>query len=378
MTTMAASSASSSAPAPKRERLFNFSAGPGCLPDEVLKQIQQDVWNIGGSGIGIMEHSHRGKVVDKIWEETEALMRELGSIPANYKVLWLTGGATSQNFMIPMNLLPKGSTADYIVTGYWAQKSYEECVKLGTAHLAATSEDRNHCYIPSQAQTKYSAAPAYVHYCTNNTIFGTEWRRIPEVPAGVPLVCDMSSDMYAGPVDISKFGLIYAGAQKNLGPAGATLVIVRDDLLERCPKEVPTMLQYRTHAKDGSRHNTPPVFAVYAVGLVLKWIKKNGGVAAMATRNQAKAKPIYDVLDSSKFFKGHAEKDSRSLMNLTFKLPTPELDDKFIKEAGTLGMDGLKGHRATGGIRASMYNAFPPEGGVALANFMKEFERKNG
>jgi phosphoserine aminotransferase len=377
MTTMAASPASASS-ATKPERLFNFSAGPGCLPDEVLRQVQQDVWNIGGSGIGILEHSHRGKVVDKIWEEAEALCREIGNIPANYKVLWLTGGATSQNYMVPMNLLPKGGTADYIVTGYWAQKSFEECSKFGTAHLAASSQDRNHCYIPAQAQTKFSSAPAFVHYTSNNTIYGTEWKRIPEVPAGVPLVCDMSSDMYAGPIDISKFGLIYAGAQKNLGPAGATLVIIRDDLLERCPKEVPTMLQYRVHAKDGSRHNTPPVFAVYCVGLVLKWIKKNGGVAAMAKRNEAKAKPIYDVLDSSKFFTGHADKDARSLMNLTFKLPTPELDDKFIKEAGAQGFDGLKGHRATGGIRASMYNAFPPEGGVALAQFMREFERKNG
>jgi phosphoserine aminotransferase len=378
MTTMAASSSPSAAGAPKRERLFNFSAGPGCLPDEVLKQIQQDVWNIGGSGIGILEHSHRGKVVDKIWEEAEALVRDIGNIGPNYKVLWLTGGATTQNFMVPMNLLPKGGTADYIVTGYWGQKSYEECKKFGTAHLAATSEDRNHSYIPAQTATKYSPAPAYVHYTSNNTIYGTEWHRVPEVPAGVPLVCDMSSDMFAGPMDLSKFGLIYAGAQKNLGPAGTTLVIVRDDLLERCPKEVATMLQYRVHAKDGSRHNTPPVFSVYAVGLVLKWIKKNGGVSAMAKRNQDKARPIYDVLDGSKFYKGHADKDARSLMNLTFKLPTPELDDKFIKEAGALGMDGIKGHRATGGIRASMYNAFPPEGGVAFAQFMKDFERKNG
>jgi phosphoserine aminotransferase len=359
-------------------RIYNFSAGPGILAEEVLRQAQKDIWNIDNSGIGILEHSHRGKVVDRIWAETEADFRAVGNVPKNYKVLFLTGGATSQNFMVPMNLAPKGGTADYLVTGYWAAKSAEEFTKFGNLHIAATSEDKNHSYIPKQAALKFSKSPAYVHYCSNNTIYGTEFWYDPAAPAGIPLVCDASSDIYSKPIDYSKFGLVYAGAQKNLGAAGTTIVVIREDLLERCPTEVPTMLQYRVHAKDGSRHNTPPVSAVYIVGLVMKWIKANGGLTAMATRNQAKAKHIYDVLDSSQFFKGHAEKDSRSLMNLTFRTTSAELDEKFIKEAGAAGFDGIKGHRATGGMRASTYNAFPPEGARAFAQFMRDFEKKNG
>jgi phosphoserine aminotransferase len=384
--TMTAASPVAAAVNAASKRIFNFSAGPGVLPEEVLRQIQQDVWDIAGSGIGILEHSHRGKVVDKVWEDAEKDCREVGNIPANYKVIFVTGGASSQNHMIPMNLAPKGGpwkSADYIVTGYWAQKTFDEGKKLlgDMAHLAGTSEDRNHCYIPAQSQLKFSDNPAYVHYCSNNTIFGTEWFNEPTAPAGgggVPLVCDASSDIYSKPIDITKYGMVYAGAQKNLGPAGCTVIMIREDLLERCPKEVPTMLQYRVHAKDGSRYNTPPVFSVYATGLVFKWIKSQGGLAKMAKYNQDKAKVIYDVLDSSKFFKGHADTAARSLMNITFRTPSEALDDKFVKDAKAAGMDGLKGHRATGGMRASTYNAFPKAGCEALAQFMREFERKNG
>jgi phosphoserine aminotransferase len=360
------------------ERIFNFSAGPGTLPEEVLRQVQQDVWNIGGSGIGILEHSHRGKVVDKIWEDVDADLRRLIGIPANYKVLFLTGGATTQNFMVPANLLKQDQTADYIVTGYWAEKSYEQAKMYGQINLAATSKDQNHSYIPTDAETRYTPKAAYVHYCSNNTIYGTEFHHVPKPPEGVPLVCDASSDFVSRPFDITKLGLLYAGAQKNVGPAGTTVVIVRDDLLERKARELPVMLQYRVHAADGSRHNTPPVFPVYVVGLVVKWLLNNGGLTTIAKHNTDKAKLIYDVLDSSKFFKGHARPDSRSLMNITFRTPTPELDDKFVKEAKGAGMDGLKGHRATGGMRASTYNAFPLAGCKALADFMREFERKNG
>lgn len=368
------------------ERIFNFSAGPGVLPEDVLRQVQQDVWNIAGSGIGILEHSHRGKVVDKVFAECEADCRAVGKIPENYKILFMTGGASAQNHVIPMNFLSSGKTADYIITGGWAQKSYDVANKLssfpggafGKANIAATSKDKNHSYIPRQEQIKYSERPAYVHYCSNNTLYGTEWHRVPEVPEGVPLVCDMSSDMYSRPVDFSKFALIYAGAQKNVGPAGVTLVIIRDDMIERGSKEIPDLLQYRPYAPELSRPNTPPVFAVYVMGQVFKWILNNGGLEAVQKRNQEKAKLIYDALDAGGFYKPHAEPESRSLMNVTFRLPSEELEEKFIKEAKAAGMDGLKGHRSVGGIRASIYNAFPKAGCEALAQFMKDFAAKNG
>lgn len=380
-TAPAAAPAASKAP-PATDRLFNFSAGPGCLPEEVLKQVQADVWNIAGSGIGILEHSHRGRVVDKIFEECEADIRKLANIPANYKILFLTGGASAQNHMIPMNFLPVGSTADYIVTGYWAQKTFDQAAKMGPhfgkAVVAGTSKDLNHCYIPSEAQIKYSAKPAYIHYCSNNTIYGTEWHRDLKAPAGVPVICDASSHFYSKPIDLTKYAMVYAGAQKNMGPAGTTLCIIRDDFIEQGSKDIPDLLQYRTFVPELSRPNTPPVFAIYVMGLIAKWILKNGGLAAMQKANQAKAKLIYDALDSSHFYKGHARSDSRSLMNITFKTPTSDLDDKFMADAKKLGMDGLKGHRATGGIRASTYNAFPKAGCEALAAFMKDFEKKNG
>jgi phosphoserine aminotransferase len=359
-------------------RIFNFSAGPGCLPEEVVRQIQDDVLNIGGSGIGILEHSHRGKVFDKVLADAFENFRKISNLPSNYKMLFLTGGATTQNFMVPANLKPQEQTADYITTGYWAEKSIEQAKVYGMVHEAATSKDKNHSYIPADSDCRFSAKPAYVHYCSNNTIYGTEWHRIPKAPDGVPLVCDMSSDIYSRPMDFTKFGLVYAGAQKNLGAAGTTVVVIRDDMLARTPRELPLMLKYSTHAKDESRYNTPPVFAIYICGLVFKWILKEGGLEVMGKRNSEKAKLIYDVLDASKFYKAHARADSRSLMNITFKCPSEQLDDMFIKEAGKLGIDGLKGHRATGGMRASTYNAMPREGCVALAQFMRDFEKKNG
>jgi phosphoserine aminotransferase len=383
MSATATSPAAKPASKSASERIFNFSAGPGCLPEEVLRQAQQDIWNIDGSGIGILEHSHRGKVFDRVLAEAEAGVRSVGNTPANYKVLFLTGGASTQNFMIPANLLPQGGTADYINTGHWAEKSIEEVKYYGTAHLAASSADKNHSYIPAQGDLKFSAKPAYLHYTSNNTIFGTEFNYVPTPPAGVPLVCDASSDIYSRPWDISKFGLIYAGAQKNMGAAGTTVLWIRDDVIERCNKNLPSMLRFGVHAKDGSRHNTPPVFAIYVVGLCMKWLKNfeyagKNGVAAMEVFNKEKAKHVYDVLDKSQFYKGHARPDSRSLMNLTFRTPSEQLDEAFVKEAKSAGLDGLKGHRSTGGMRASLYNAFPMAGAKALADFMREFERKNG
>lgn len=375
---------------PFTRKTYNFSAGPGCLPEEVLRQAQNDMWDIDGTGIGILEHSHRGKVFDKVLAEAMENCRKVGNIPANYKIMFLTGGATSQNHMIPMNLLPQGATADYVVTGYWAEKSSETVKFYGVSHESFNGKAENFSRIPADGDIKHSANPAYVHYTSNNTIYGTEFHRIPSVPANVPLVCDMSSDMFCAPLDISKFGLIYAGAQKNVGAAGATLVIIREDLLERKVRDLPPMLSYKVQAKDESRHNTPPSFNIYLTGLVFKWILKQGGVEKMYEYNLRKAKKIYDVLDASGFYKGHARKDapttggaasglgSRSLMNLTFRTPTAELDDKFVKEAAAAGLDGMKGHRATGGMRASIYNAFPEKGCEALASFMREFEKKNG
>ncbi|MEK6701167.1 MAG: 3-phosphoserine/phosphohydroxythreonine transaminase [Planctomycetota bacterium] len=402
MTTITPSSLKSAVTPLASGRIFNFSAGPGCLPEEVLKQVQADCFNIAGSGIGILEHSHRGKVFDKVLAEAFEDFRAISNLPKNYQVLFLTGGATTQNYMVPLNLKSYSETADYVTTGYWAEKALEHAKVYGTVTEAATSKDKNHSYIPSDAQIKHSPKAAYLHYCSNNTIFGTEWHeldaagnntwrhRVPTAPAGVPIVCDMSSDIYARPIDFTKFAMVYAGAQKNLGAAGTTLVVIRDDMLEKKPtdkdgsaREIPWLLQYRTFAKDESRPNTPPVFAIYICGQVFKWIRKQaeGGRSCLdviGERNIRKAGLVYSVLDSSKFYKGHAHPTARSLMNLTFKCPTPELDDKFCKESTAAGLDGMKGHRSTGGMRASVYNAMPEAGCKALADFMREFERKNG
>jgi phosphoserine aminotransferase len=360
------------------KRIFNFSAGPAVLPEPVLRKAQEAIWDAAGSGIGIMEHSHRGKVFDRIRDEAEQACRDLAGIPDNYQVLFLQGGASLQFSMVPMNLLPAGGTADYLLTGVWAQKAVKEAKILGCkVHIAATSESTNFDRIPTAAEIRYSERPGYVHLTTNNTIYGTQWRAEPQVPAGVPLVADTSSDMYSRPIDVSRYGLIYAGAQKNLGPSGVVLVIVRDDLIEAAPKTLPTMLQYRTHSAEKSLYNTPPTFGIYVMGEVFKWIQGQGGLAAMAEYNESKARLLYDFVDQSDFFRGTAQADSRSLMNICFRAPTEELETKFVAEATRRGLDGLKGHRSVGGMRASVYNACPRAAVEALVAFMKEFEQAN-
>ncbi len=360
------------------KRIFNFSAGPAALPEPVLKQAQEAIWDAAGSGIGIMEHSHRGKVFERVRDEAEQAARDLAGIPDNYRVLFLQGGASLQFSMVPMNLLPADRTADYLLTGVWSQKAVKEAKILGAkVHIAATGESTNFDRIPQAGDIKYSERPAYVHLTTNNTIYGTQWNSEPAVPAGVPLVADTSSDMYSRPIDVSKYGLIYAGAQKNLGPSGVVLVIVRDDLVEAGPKTLPTMLQYRTHAAEKSLYNTPPAFGIYVMGEVFKWIRGQGGLAAMAQHNESKARLLYEFIDRSDFFRGTAQPDSRSRMNVCFRAPTEELEGKFISEATKRGLDGLKGHRNAGGMRASIYNACPRAGVEALVAFMKEFEQAN-
>jgi phosphoserine aminotransferase len=325
-----------------------------------------------------MEHSHRGKVFDRVRDEAEQACRDLAGIPDNYRVLFLQGGASLQFSMVPMNLLSADRTADYLLTGVWAQKALKEAKVLGAkVHIAATGESTNFDRIPQAAEIKYSERPAYVHLTTNNTIYGTQWRTEPAVPAGVPLVADTSSDMYSRPIDVSKYGLIYAGAQKNLGPSGVVLVIIRDDLVEAGPKTLPTMLQYRTHSAEKSLYNTPPTFGIYVMGEVFKWIQGQGGLAAMAELNESKASLLYDFIDQSDFFRGTAQPDSRSRMNVCFRAPTEELESKFVAEATRRGLDGLKGHRNAGGMRASIYNACPRAGVEALVAFMKEFEQAN-
>jgi phosphoserine aminotransferase len=360
------------------DRIYNFSAGPAVLPEPVLRKAQEAIWNIAGSGIGIMEHSHRGKVFDRIIDEAEATCRSLAGIPDDYDVLFLQGGASLQFSMVPMNLLPADRTADFLLTGVWAKKAVKEAKVLGrTVHLAASSEATNFDRIPQPEEISYSSNPAYVHLTTNNTIYGTQWKTEPAVPAGAPLVADTSSDMYSRPIDVRKYGLIYAGAQKNLGPSGVVLVIVRKALVEAAPKTLPAMLQYRTFAADRSMYNTPPTFGIYIMGEVFKWIESQGGLAAMADRNAEKAALLYDYIDASDFFHGTVQPDSRSLMNVCFRAPTEELEGKFIAEATRRGLDGLKGHRSVGGMRASIYNACPRPAVEALVAFMKEFEQAN-
>src|SRR3990172_6299162 len=359
------------------DRIHNFRAGPGVLPEPVLRQAQQDLWNIAGSGIGIAEHSHRGKVFEKVIAEAEAAARDLAGIPDRYKVLFIQGGATQQFAMVPMNLLGPGETADYLVTGVWAQKALAEARKFGPTHVAVDGEAEQYTRIPPVSAIRYSAGPAYVHLTTNNTIYGTQWRAEPPVPDGVPLVADASSDLFSRPIDVSKYGLIYAGAQKNLGPSGIVLVIVRDDLAEKAPAQSPTLMQYRTYVKESSLYNTPPTLVIYMVGLVLQWIRSGGGLVAMAERNEAKAGLLYDFLDGSTLFRGTVHPDSRSLMNVCFRTPSEALDAQFVTEASQRGFEGLKGHRSAGGMRASLYNACPRASVEALIGFMQEFERAN-
>lgn len=358
-------------------RVYNFNPGPAVLPEPVLKEVQEHMMALPGVGMSILEISHRSATFENILNETIENLRKLANIPQNYKILFLGGGASLQFSMVPLNLMPPKNKADYIVTGSWSKKAVKEAKRVGTVNIAASTEEENFKRIPKQDELKLDPDAAYVHYTSNNTIFGTEWHYIPEV-GDVPLVCDMSSDIFSYPIDISKFGLIYAGAQKNLGPAGVTIVIIREDLLERSQDTLHTMLNYKIHAENNSLYNTPPVFAIYVVGLVAKWLLNLGGLEAIAKINEEKAKLIYDAIDSSNgFYRGHAEKDSRSKMNITFRLPSEELEKKFVKEATEQGLVGLKGHRSVGGLRASVYNAFPIEGAKALVEFMKEFQSKN-
>lgn len=357
------------------QRIWNFSAGPAVLPESVLEEARENLLSLGNTGIGILEHSHRGKAFLAVYEETVALCREVGNIPDNYKILFLQGGASSQFFMIPMNLLSSGKTADYLVTGAWSEKAMEEAERFGGTHVACSSQDKNYSYIPKTCT--FSSSPAYAHYTSNNTIFGTQWSGLPPLPAGMDLICDASSDIFSRPIDVAKHAMIYAGAQKNLGPSGVTLVLMRDDLIERGSKDLPTMLQYRTHAKNDSMYNTPPTFAIYLVGLVLKWIKGQGGLSAVGEVNRRKAGKLYSYLDQSRLFKGTAATDSRSEMNVTFVTGNADLDAKFCSAATKAGFDGLKGHRSVGGMRASIYNAFPEAGVDALIEFLRKFEAEN-
>ncbi|HEX5082594.1 MAG TPA: 3-phosphoserine/phosphohydroxythreonine transaminase [Blastocatellia bacterium] len=360
------------------DRVFNFSAGPATLPVSVLQQAQSEMLNYKGAGMSVMEMSHRSKAFESIIQQAEADLRSLLAIPENYKVLFLQGGASMQFAMVPMNLLPKGKSADYILTGSWGQGAFKEAKKFGAVREAATTSNTNFNRLPGPEEIKLDAGAAYVHFTSNETIFGVEFDEEPAT-GDVPLVCDMSSDFISRPIDVSKYGLIYAGAQKNAGPAGATIVIVRDDLLERAPEGLPAMLDYRNLAKNGSMYNTPPCFAIYICGLVFKWALNDvGGLEKMYALNREKAKVLYDGIDSSDgYYRGHAEKDCRSLMNVTFRLPSEELENKFIKEATAAGLDGLKGHRSVGGLRASIYNAFPKAGVEKLVEFMGDFQRKN-
>ena len=358
-------------------RIFNFSAGPAVLPVVVLEEVQRDLLTLPGVGMSILEISHRSKPFDEIIAGCEADLRSLAGIPDGYHVLFLQGGASLQFSMVPMNLLPSGGSADYIVTGAWSEKAVKEAKRVGSVKIAGSTASGNFTRVPAQAELTLDPSAAYVHYTTNNTIFGTEFPYVPDVGA-VPLVADTSSDMFSGPIDVSKYALIYAGAQKNLAPAGVTLVIIRDDMVKRTPSSLPTMLQYGVHVENKSLYNTPPVFAIYVMRLVLKWLIAQGGLKAIEARNTRKAGKLYAEIDRSGFYKGHAAKDSRSRMNVTFRLPNEELEKRFAKEGTAAGLDGLKGHRSAGGVRASIYNAFPEVGVDALVQFMQEFERKSG
>jgi len=358
-------------------RIFNFAAGPAVLPVPVLEEIQRDLLSLPDVGMSILEISHRSATFESILDRADADIRTLAGIPSNYRVLFLQGGASLQFSMVPMNLLTPGATADYIDSGSWAEKAYKEAKKVGGANIAASTKAENYSRVPSQKELKLTPGAAYVHMTSNNTIEGTEFRQLPDV-GDAPLVSDTSSDMFSRPIDVGRHALIYSGAQKNMGPAGVTVVIVREDLLQRSQKSLPTMLNYAVHAENKSLYNTPPAFAVYALGLVMRWLLGQGGLPAIAKVNERKAAKLYAEIDRTGYYRGTAHKDSRSLMNVTFRLGTEELEKKFVKEATAAGLDGLKGHRSVGGMRASIYNAFPEAGVEALVEFMREFERRNG
>lgn len=359
------------------QRIHNFSAGPAVLPVAVLEEAQRDMLSLPGVGMSLMEISHRSKTFDEIFARADSGLRELLGIPNNYHVLFLQGGASLQFSMIPMNLLPADGSADYVITGSWGKKALKEAKRAGAVNIAGNMADGGFTRIPAADELTLDPRAAYVHITTNETIEGVEWKTEPEV-GEVPLIADASSDILSHPIPIEKYALIYAGAQKNMGPSGVTLVIIRDDLLQRIPAGLHTMLDYRTHVENKSLYNTPNTWGIYIISLVCKWLLEKGGLTAMHHENEQKAALLYDAIDATGFYRGHADADSRSIMNVTFRLPSEELEKKFAAEATAQGLDGLKGHRSVGGIRASIYNAFPREGVEALVAFMKEFEKNNG
>ncbi len=358
-------------------RVYNFSAGPAVLPEEVLKEAAEEMLDYRGCGMSVMEMSHRSKMFENIIQEAEADLRDLLEIPDNYKVLFLQGGASQQFAMIPMNLM-KNRVADYIVTGQWAKKAWQEAQKYGKANKIVSSEDKTYSYIPDCSDLPISPDADYVYICENNTIYGTKFKKLPNTK-GKTLVADVSSCFLSEPVDVSKYGILYGGVQKNIGPAGMVISIIREDLItEDVLPGTPTMLTFKTHADAGSMYNTPNCYCIYMCGKVFKWLKKMGGLSAMKERNENKARILYDFLDSSSLFKGTVVPEDRSLMNVPFVTGNKDLDAKFVKEAQEAGLENLKGHRTVGGMRASIYNAMPVEGVEALVNFMKNFEKENG
>jgi len=360
-------------------RIHNFNAGPATLPLSVLEQVQAELLDYHGTGMSLMEMSHRSTEFDALFQQIEDDLRKLLNLPADYQVLFLQGGASLQFAMLPMNLRPAGASADYLVNGAWGQAAVKEAKKLGATRVAATSESTNFDRLPAFSAKDLDPKAAYLHYTSNETIHGIEWQAEPQPPAGLPLVCDMSSNFLSRPFDVTKFGLIYAGAQKNAGPAGTTIVIVRQDLLERVPPNLPAMLDYRLQADKGSMYNTPPTFSIYIVGLVLRWLLDMGGLPEIERRNIAKASLIYSAIDQSGgFYRPHAQADSRSRMNITFRMDNEELESLFAKQAKANGLVGLKGHRSVGGLRASLYNALSLESAQTLAEFMQEFQRTHG
>jgi phosphoserine aminotransferase len=359
-------------------RVFNFSAGPAAMPLPVLEKAQQELVELTGAGMSVMEMSHRSSRFEAILEHAENGIRDLLCLPHNFHVLFLQGGASLQFSMVPLNLLAgENRSADYILTDQWSEKALHEANKVAPCRVAGSTQNEKFGRIPRQDELNLDANATYVHVTTNNTLYGTQWKQMPET-GDAPIVADASSDILSRPLEVEKYGLIYAGAQKNLGPAGVTLVIIRDDLIGQACDYLPTMLNYKTHAKTHSLYNTPNTWGIYLLGLVCDWIDEIGGLQAMAAHNEAKAKIIYDAIEASDFYRGHAQPDSRSLMNVTFRLPGDDLEKQFVKEATAAGLDGLKGHRDVGGLRASIYNAFPVEGVQALVQFMREFEQKNG
>jgi len=357
-------------------RVYNFSAGPSMLPESALKKAAEEMLCYGNSGMSVMEMSHRSKDYEAIINDAEALLRELMNIPGNYKVLFLQGGASSQFAMVPLNLMKKTGKADFVITGQWSKKAIQEASRYGETVKIASSEDAVFNYIPKLDKSTFSKDASYFHITLNNTIYGTRYTSLPDT-GDVPLVADMSSNILSEVVDVSKFGLIYAGAQKNMGPAGLTVVIIREDLIGDAMDITPTMFNYEIHAKNGSMYNTPPTYSIYMMKLVLEWVKEQGGVAAMQKINEEKAAILYDFLDNSELFKGTVVKEDRSLMNVPFVTGNEDLDAKFVKEAKEAGFVNLKGHRTVGGMRASIYNAMPVEGVKALVEFMKKFEAEN-